>query len=68
MSNFRKMLEFLGIMFASYLVINFIIFLIGDSSSYRESLQDSYNVYLLFLVYWWIPIFRMIDIDEQQYK
>jgi len=68
MSNFRKLIEFISIMFVSYLIINFVIFIIGDYNSYRECLRDSYNIYLLFLLYWWIPIFRMIDIDEKEYQ
>jgi hypothetical protein len=66
MSNFRMLLEFLGIMFISYLVINFIIFIIGDYNSYRECLRNYYNIYLLFLVYWWIPVFRMVDIEKKE--
>lgn len=65
MSKFRMFIEYITIMFISYLVINLFIFLINDNVSYKQCLNDFYNFYLLICVYWWIPIFRMIDIDEQ---
>lgn len=64
MSRFRIMLEYISIMFITYLIVNLIIYVIGDYTSYRGCLKEDYNIFLLFMLYWWIPIPRMIDIDE----
>lgn len=66
MKNLKKLIEFIRITFMSYLIVNFVIFIIGDYDSYRECLRNRYNVYLLFFLYWWIPIFRMIDLNNQE--
>ena len=64
MSNLRKFLEYVIIMFISYLLINFIIYLIDGQDIYRNYLKSTYNIHLFFFVYWWIPLFRIADMDN----
>jgi len=63
-SNTRMFVEYVTILFGSYLLISLVIALIG-AYNYREILCSPFQMYALVLIYWWIPIPRMIDLDQQ---
>lgn len=62
-SNFRFFLEYVSILFVTYLVASLFITLIGNCS-YREVLSSPGQMGALMLLYWWIPIPRMCDMEE----
>lgn len=62
-SNFRFLIEYVIILISSYLLISLLICLIGGTS-YREVLSCPGQMGGLMLLYWWIPIFRMADMEE----
>jgi hypothetical protein len=66
-SNFRFLLEYLCILFCSYLFITGIVAFISDIN-YRELLCSYGQMYALFLIYWWIPVPRMVDMQKHNSK
>jgi hypothetical protein len=63
-SNTRMFIEYILIAFGIYLIFSLVIAFIGNYN-YREILCDSNQFYALFLIYWWTPIFRMIDMEKE---
>lgn len=57
-------LEYIIILFCSYLLLSLIIAIIG-SYGYREILTHPVQVTGFMLVYWWIPLFRIFDIQTK---
>lgn len=62
-STFRMFLEYISIMFSIYLIGSLIVSLIGGYS-YREILTSDNQPWATFWLYWWPPMFRMIDMEE----
>ena len=62
-SNFRMMIEYIVILFCSYLLLSLIICIIGNYG-YREVLTSWYQIYLFLFLYWWIPLFRLYDMEN----
>jgi len=60
----RMAIEYVLIAFSVYLLISLVISIIGDYN-YREVLSSPAQMFGLFLIYWWLPIFRMVDIEEK---
>lgn len=65
-SNTRMFIEYILIAFSSYLILSLIISIIGNVS-YKEVLTDYTQIYASFLIYWWTPIPRMIDLSNKNY-
>jgi hypothetical protein len=63
-SNTRMFIEYILIAFSTYLIFSWFIALIGGYN-YREILCDKNQFYALFLIYWWVPIFRMCDMENE---
>lgn len=63
-SNTRFLVEYLGILIASYLVLTGFIAFIGDVN-YRELLSSPGQIYALLLLYSWLPIPRMLDLERE---
>jgi hypothetical protein len=62
-SNFRFFIEYISILFVTYLLASGIIAFIGNIS-YRDVLCSSGQMGALMLLYWWVPIFRMSDMEK----
>jgi hypothetical protein len=62
-SSFRFMLEYFLIAFIGYLLLSLCISIIGDYN-YREVLKSENHIYAIWLIYWWLPIPRMIDMSN----
>jgi hypothetical protein len=62
-SNTRFFLEYIIIFFIAYLLVSGIVAFIGNIS-YREVLCSPGQMYAFMLLYWWIPIFRMCDMQH----
>jgi len=62
-SNSRMFIEYILIAFSSYLLLSLVIALIGDYT-YREVLASPCQMIGVFTLYWWVPIFRMVDMDS----
>jgi len=63
-SNTRMMLEYALIFFICYFFFSggvSIIFNVG----YRTVLTSDYQVWAIILLYWWIPVFRIVDIVNE---
>lgn len=54
------MLEYLLIAFLGYLIASFCVSTIGGYG-YREILISNNQIPTIFIVYWWLPISRMVD-------
>jgi hypothetical protein len=63
-SNTRMFIEYILIVFCSYLLISFIISFIGGYG-YRYILTHWGQLYGIIFLYWWIPFPRMIDMDDE---
>ena len=63
-SNTRFFLEYISILFITYLICNLFWAFLANVP-YVESLRSRYNMYGLVFLYWWIPIFRMCDLENQ---
>jgi hypothetical protein len=66
-TNFRFFIEFIIIGFSSYLLISGVIALISWTS-YRDVLTHPGQMVGLMLLYWWIPIPRMADMEKHNNK
>jgi hypothetical protein len=62
-SNFRFFIEYISILFVTYLLASGIIAFIGNIL-YRDVLCSLGQMYALMLLYWWVPIFRMSDMQD----
>ena len=62
-SNMRYLIEYLLIAFSAYFILTGIIAAIGNVN-YRELLCSSGQMYAISMIYWWIPIPRMCDMDN----
>lgn len=62
-SNTRQFIEFILIMFCSYLLISGVIALIGGHS-YRYVLCSNLQWIGVLFVYWWLPFPRINDIEQ----
>ena len=62
-SNFRFFIEYISILFVTYLLASGIIAFIGNIS-YREVLSCPGQMGALMLLYWWVPIPRMADMEK----
>ena len=62
-SNTRFFLEYISILFVTYLILSGIVALIGNCP-YKEVLYSPGQIYILMLFYWWVPIFRMVDMEK----
>lgn len=62
-SHTRMFIEYVLIMFGTYLLLSLVIAIIGNYS-YRAVLSHYGQLYGLSFLYWWIPIFRMADMDD----
>lgn len=63
-SNTRMFIEYILIAFSTYLILSLIVSIIGGFN-YREVLCSTNQFYALFLIYWWVPIFRMCDMENE---
>jgi hypothetical protein len=63
-SNTRMFIEYILIAFATYLILSLVISIIGGYT-YREVLCSFFQLYAVMLLYWWVPIFRMIDMEKE---
>lgn len=63
-SNTRFLVEYLGILIASYLVLTGMFALVGDFN-YLEMLTSSKQWYALAAIYWWIPVYRMVELHQE---
>jgi len=61
-SSFRMFIEYISISFCSYLLISLVISIISGYD-YRNVLCSPYQGIGLIMVYWWIPLFRIVDIE-----
>lgn len=59
------MLEYIGIAFLAYLLVSLVIAIIGGYS-YRDVLTSEYQMAGLVLLYWWIPLPRMFDLEDSE--
>lgn len=66
-SNMRYLIEYLSIAFLSYLILTGVVAFIGNTN-YRELLCSGGQIYATLLCYIWIPIARMCDMKEKNYK
>jgi len=64
-SKSRMAIEYVLIAFSSYLLVSLVISIIGDYN-YREVLSSPAQMFGLFFFYWWLPMFRMVDIEEKE--
>ena len=62
-SNVRFFIEYVLILFGSYLLLSGVASFIGDYN-YREVLCNPGQFIVLIFIYWWIPIPRMVDMEE----
>lgn len=62
-SQTRMFLEYILIAFGSYLIISLGVALIGGYN-YRSVLCAEGQIAAVIFLYWWIPVFRMIDMSE----
>jgi hypothetical protein len=62
-SNFRFLIEYVCILLSSYFITSLLVALIMDIN-YRISLQGEYHIAFLLLLYWWLPIFRLADMEK----
>jgi hypothetical protein len=63
-SNTRMFIEYILIAFAAYLILSLIVSIIGGFN-YREILCSTNQICALIFIYWWTPIFRMIDMENK---
>ena len=63
-SKSQYVIEYLLISFTGYLLISLIVAIIGDYN-YRSVLTSYGQIYALIGIYWWLPIPRMIDLDNK---
>ena len=61
-SNFRMFIEYISILFVAYLLLSGIISVIGGYT-YREILAHPTQMLALIFIYWWLPMFRMYDME-----
>lgn len=66
-SNTRFFIEYVLIAFSTYLILSLVIAIIGGYS-YREILTSKYQMIGLILLYWWTPLPRMADLENQEYE
>lgn len=59
------MLEYITIAFLAYLLFSLAIAIIGNYG-YREILCSQYQFFGLLFIYWWTPLPRMFDLEEQE--
>lgn len=62
-SNTRMFLEYVAILFASYFILT-ILWAIMAGCPYLEALRAPQQSGGFVLIYWWIPLFRMQDIND----
>ena len=62
-SSFRMFVEYISILFVVYLLLSGIISVVGGYT-YREILAHPAQMLALIFVYWWLPIFRMCDMEN----
>lgn len=62
-SSSRMFIEYILIAFCSYLLISLIISIISGYG-YKGVLCSPYQMYSLIFLYWWIPLFRIHDMDN----
>lgn len=62
-SHSRMCIEYILIILGVYLIISLIISLIWGIS-YRSVLTHPSHLIATLFIYWWLPMFRMCDIDE----
>jgi hypothetical protein len=62
-SSFRMFIEYILIGFSTYLILSLVICIIGGYT-YREVLCHPMQFAGLVLIYWWIPVIRMCDMDD----
>ena len=63
-SNTRMFIEYILIAFGTYLILSLVVSIIGGFN-YREVLCSFFQLYALMFLYWWVPIFRMIDMENE---
>lgn len=63
-SNMRYFIEFISIMFLVYLIGTGMVAFIGNLN-YRDLLTSEGQLPALGLFYWWIPLFRICDMEER---
>jgi hypothetical protein len=63
-SNIRMFIEYILIAFAAYLILSLVVSIIGGFN-YREVLCSTNQICALMFLYWWIPIFRMCDMENE---
>ena len=63
-SNTRMFIEYILIAFAAYLILSLVVSIIGGFN-YREVLCSTNQIGTFICIYWWIPIFRMIDMENE---
>lgn len=66
-SNTRFFIEYVLIAFSTYLILSLVIAIIGGYS-YRDVLTSQYQMAGLVLLYWWTPLPRMADLENQEYE
>jgi hypothetical protein len=62
-SSTRFLLEYISILLLTYLLASGFVAFIGNIS-YRKILCSTGQMYAFMLLYWWIPIFRMSDMQD----
>ena len=63
-SNTRMFIEYILIAFAAYLILSLIVSIIGGFN-YREVLCSTNQIGALMFLYWWVPIFRIVDMENE---
>ena len=66
-SNTRMFIEYILIAFAAYLILSLVVAIIGGYT-YREILCSFFQLYALMFFYWWVPIFRIVDMENENDK
>ena len=63
-TNTRYALEYFGIAFLGYLLIS-LIYAVITASEYRAVLCSQYQMVMVMCVYWWLPLPRIADLENQ---
>jgi hypothetical protein len=66
-SNFRFLVEYVVILLSCYFLTGLLVSFVCNID-YRTSLQSEYHIPLLLLLYWWLPVFRMADMENHNLR